>query len=428
MKLAVIGAGWGGCAAAVEATRLGHAVTVFDASRTAGGRARRVETSHEGRPLALDNGQHILIGAYTETLGLMARLGIGVDTALMRLPLRLTFPDGSGLRCPHAPPPLDALAGIVSARGWSWRDKLSLLQAALRWRLAGFACGPGESVADLCRGIRPVVRQQLIEPLCISALNTPAPQASGAVFLRVLRDALFGASGGSNLLLPRVDLTALLPDAALCRVVADGGTVRLGARVQQVTRASDGWRVFAAGEETFDAVILACPVNEAWRLAHGSGAASTDWLADAQGLSHEALTTVYAWAPTPDGRSLDEPMLALHSDRDNPAQFVFDRGQLGGPPGLLAFVISASSGDAAALTQQVLAQALRQLQLKLQAVQTIVEKRATFSCTPGLTRPAMQVAPNLFACGDYVAGPYPATLEGAVRSGLRAARALAQSA
>jgi hypothetical protein len=99
---------------------------------------------------------------------------------------------------------------------------------------------------------------------------------------------------------------------------------------------------------------------------------------------------------------------------------VFDRGQLGGPRGLLAFVASASSEERAALQAQVLRQARTQLGLELQAVQTIVEKRATFACTPGLQRPALQIAPGLLACGDYVTGPYPATLEGAVRSAVAA--------
>jgi hypothetical protein len=107
-----------------------------------------------------------------------------------------------------------------------------------------------------------------------------------------------------------------------------------------------------------------------------------------------------------------------------PAQFGFDRGQLGGPPGLLAFVVSASTGERATLQAQVLEQARQQLGLQLQAVQTIVEKRATFACTPGLQRPQRHIAPGLLACGDYVAGPYPATLEGAVRSAMAAVQAL----
>ena len=419
MKVAIIGAGWAGCAAAVEATRRGHQVTVFEASRTAGGRARRVTATVAGQPVALDNGQHILIGAYSETLRLMKDVGVDETASFLRLPLTMQFPDGSGLKLPDWPAPLDAVAGILSARGWPWADKLSLLRLALGWRLGGFACPPGQSVSDLCSGLAPGAMASLIEPLCVSALNTPPERASGQVFLRVLRDALFAQSGGSNLLLPRVDLSALLPDASLAWLQAHGGVQRLGVRVQALAPAGPGWVVDG---EAFDHVLLACPPNEAARLVQSSGIAADAWLVRARGLQHEALSTVYAHAP---GARLSQPMLALRATSTEPAQFVFDRAWLGGPAGLIAFVISASSGDSATLTAQVLAQAARQLGLAdLQPVQTIVEKRATFSCTPGLQRPEMQVADGLLACGDYIAGPYPATLEGAVRSGLEAARSM----
>jgi squalene-associated FAD-dependent desaturase len=419
MRVAIIGAGWAGCTAAVEATRLGHQITLFDASRTAGGRARRVMATLADQPVTLDNGQHILIGAYAETLRLMRDLGVNEDTALLRLPLTMQFPDGSGLTLPNWPAPLDAFAGILTAGGWSWADKLSLLRVALGWRLGGFTCQPGQSVSDLCRSLAPGAMASLIAPLCVSALNTPPERASGQVFLRVMRDALFAQSGGSNLLLPRVDLSALLPDAALAWLAAHGGSAQLGVRVQAMVPTSSGWTVSG---EAFDRVVLACPPNEAARLLESSGMASEVWLAQARDLQHEALTTVYVHAL--DAR-LRQPMLALRSTAAEPAQFVVDRSQLGGPAGLLAFVISASTGDSATLTQQVLKQAARQLGLTaLQPVQTVVEKRATFACTPDLQRPAAQIGSGLLACGDYIAGPYPATLEGAVRSGLAAARQL----
>lgn len=422
MRVAVIGAGWAGCAAAVEATRLGHHITLFEASRTAGGRARRVMATLAGQPALLDNGQHILIGAYAQTLGLMRDLGVDVDDSLLRLPLTMQFPDGSGLKLPRWPAPLDAFAGILTARGWSWADKLSLLKVAMGWQRGGFKCSPEQSVSDLCKGITPGVMVSLIEPLCVSALNTPAARASGQVFLRVMGDALFAESGGSNLLLPRMDLSALLPDAALAWLAARGNAPRLGVRVQAIAPDASGWTVTTGSPEAFDRVVLACPPNEAARLVQGSDVPAHDWLAQARSLQHEALSTVYMHAPE---ARLRQPMLALPSSAAEPAQFVFDRGQLGGPAGLLAFVISASTGDSATLTQQVLAQAVRQLGLAaLQPVQTIVEKRATFACSPGLQRPATHIAPGLLACGDYLEGPYPATLEGAVRSGLEAARCL----
>ncbi|NMM09169.1 MAG: NAD(P)-binding protein [Polaromonas sp.] len=420
MKVAVVGAGWAGCAAAVESMRLGHQATLFETARTAGGRARRVAATVSGQPVTLDNGQHILIGAYSETLRLMTELGIDVEASLLRLPLTLQSFDGSGIKLPRLPAPLDAFTGILTARGWSWADKHSLLKVAIGWQLRGFKCGTGESVTDLSKALTPGVIASLIEPLCVSALNTPPERASGQVFLRVLRDALFSKSGGSNLLLPRVDLSTLLPDAALAWLAVRGGLTHLGARVHSVTPAASGWRVITDTHTIFDRVILACPPHEAARLVEGSGVAADGWLAQARSLQHEALTTVYAQAP--DAR-LSQPMLLLRPGINEPAQFVFDRGQLGGPAGLLAFVISASLGDSATLTSQVLAQAARQLGLSTpKSVQTIVEKRATFACTPGLQRPAAEVAAGLLACGDYIAGPYPATLEGAVRSGLEAAR------
>jgi hydroxysqualene dehydroxylase len=452
MKIAVIGAGWAGLTAAVELTLGGHDATVFEASRAVGGRARAVNaTLPDGNTTQLDNGQHILIGAYTETLRLMRQVGVNPIECLLRLPLTLKFPDGSGLQFPDWPSPLNALGGIVSARGWGLVDKLALLRLAAQWRLSGFNCDASLSVVELCKSLPAAVMQAMIEPLCVSALNTPAERASAQVFLRVMRDSLFGAKhdgvGSSDLLLPRVDLTTLFPQAACNWLTRHGTKLRLGARLERLQPAGhspyqkrEGWQV---NGEAFDAVILAASSSESARaLANIEYIASTliasqirQWVELARALRFEAITTVYAWGAQ---AVLARPMLALPGasiqsggNRDSdpgegaaPAQFVFDRGQLGGTPGLLAFVVSASNDERGELQAQVLAQAKRQLGLRLQGVQTIVEKRATFACTPALQRPPMQIAPGLLACGDYVEGPYPATLEGAVRSGMAAAQAL----
>ena len=433
MKIAIIGAGWAGMAAAVQVMGSGHSATVFEASRSIGGRARAVNaTLPDGSRATLDNGQHVLIGAYTETLGLMRRVGVNLGDALLRLPLSVKFPDGAGLQLPQWPPPLDSLAGILGANGWSLRDKASLLQAAVRWRCTSFRCGSTQSVADICQRLTPRVMAELIEPLCVSALNTPAKRASGQVFLHVLRDALFGARGSSNLLLPRVDLSQLFPQAAadwIARHSARGGAgkLKLGARVDYVRNGAPTclWQVNGEG---FDTVILAVSSPDAVRAlvnielyASKEIAVQTqEWIQIASALRFEAITTVYAWGA---GAALASPILALRSQANasGPAQFVFDRGQLGGAKGLLAFVVSASTGERDAIQAGVLVQASRQLGLTMQPVQTIVEKQATFACTPGLQRPPLKIAAGLLACGDYVDSPYPATLEGAVRSGIAAA-------
>lgn len=447
-RVAVVGGGWAGLAAAVRAAHDGHHVTVFEASRNWGGRARTVTLRHPTE-LTLDNGQHILIGAYTETLRLMHLVGVDTEAAFVRTPLRLTYPDGTGLALPDWPAPLDVLAGVLGARGWRWTDKLALLATAARWQATGFTCPPHTTVAELCTRLPQRLRQEFIDPLCVSALNTPAERASGQVFLRVLKDAMFGAPKGSNLLLPRVPLGALWPEAAVhwLQQRPQPADLRLGVRVtslqpvaaiptEQHTALHPAW---AVNGELFDHVVLAHSASkQASALVRQAQPAMdseslTTWQTSTLALGFEAIATVYAWAnqadvfthspacqsarPPQRQHTLPHPMLALHHNAQNPAQFVFDRGQLGGPAGLLAFVVSASSTDAATLIQAVQQQAQHQLGLHTEVVQTIVEKRATFACTPALQRPAMHLAPGLVAAGDHIQGPYPATLEGAMRSG-----------
>jgi squalene-associated FAD-dependent desaturase len=421
MRVAIVGGGWAGLAAAVAATDRGHAVTLVEATRTLGGRARTLPVAlPTGGTALLDNGQHILVGAYLETLRLMEHVGVRLEEVLLRLPLVLRHPDGSGLALPAWPAPFDAAAGIVGARGWTLGDKLSLLRASLGWRSAGFRCAPALTVAQLTDSVSERVRQDLVEPLCIAALNTPAERASAEVFLRVIGDALFGRGhgrwGGSNLLLPRQELGGVFPRQAQDWLARKGAQLHLGRRAQHLQPEGAGWSLDG---ETFDAIVLACPPKEAARLVAASAVDAPAWLAATEGLAYEAIATVYVRG----GPRLPLPMLALRSGPGAPAQFVFDRAQLGAPAGVLAFVVSASAPDKESLEREVLAQS-QALGWPVQPLQTVVEKRATFACTPGLRRPPAAVAPGLWACGDYVEGPYPATLEGAVRAGLAVAQRL----
>ena len=314
-RLTIVGGGWAGLAAAVRATELGWQVALLEAAPTLGGRARRIE--HQG--LVLDNGPHLLIGAYTHTLALMRQLGLDPERLLWRMPLNLRNPQGMGLSLPDLPPPWNLLWGITASNALDWRDKLSLLMVAARWQRDGFVCPPRTSVRELCLDLRPGVISHLIEPLCVSALNTPMDQACATVFLRVLRDALYSGPGSADFLLPRSDMSALLPDAALTWLRAQGAQVELGQH-QKVCPTAQG-----AG----DAVLLACP---AWEAARLTQAVNPAWSAQAAQLKHEGIATVYL-RTTSNGSGLDQavlsmPMMALDSGPNAPAQFVFDRGAL----------------------------------------------------------------------------------------------------
>lgn len=414
----MIGGGWAGLAAAVEATSRGASVALFEMAPQLGGRARGVDAG----ALRLDNGQHIVIGAYTQTLGLMRTVGVDLDAAFVRTPLRLVDAKGAGLALPPGAA-LPAFArAVLTLRAWPLRDRLALMRAATGWALRGFRCDAWLTVAALTARLPASVRQGLIDPLCVAALNTPASDASASVFLRVLKDGLFAGPGSSDLLLPRLDLNDLLPTPAERWLRQAGATLRLAHRVQLVEPHDVGWRV---DSEAFDQVVLATPPREAARLTE---AFAPHWASGAAALRYEPIVTLYLQS---NGTRLPEPMLALRSDDiDAPAQFVFDRGQLGGPAGLLAFVISGAQGwvdrGQAAMLEATRHQADaalgKHLRGPLQTIKVLVEKRATFRCTPGLSRAAMAIAPGLQAAGDHVAGPYPATLEGAVRSGVNAAR------
>ncbi|MEO7245919.1 MAG: hydroxysqualene dehydroxylase HpnE [Rubrivivax sp.] len=433
-SVAVIGAGWGGLAAAVELIGAGHAVTLFEMAARPGGRARSIplaqgndEDDASARSTAppLDNGQHILIGAYCDTLALMRRVGVDPGQVLQRLPLTLCGPDGRGMRLPAGPAAIAFVRGVLGCRHWPWPARWALLRAAAGWARQDFRCDDALSVAQLCAGLPTVVRSGLIDPLCIAALNTPAPEASAGVFLRVLRDGLLGGRGAADLLLPRRPLATLLPEPACAWLRAAGATLHFGHRVVALSPLPRArWAVDGLD---FDAAVLATTAGEAVRLTAGL---APGWADCAAALRHEPIATVYLRA---DGARLPAPMVTLVDGPDAPAQFVFDHGALGGPAGRLACVVSGAADWVARGRDALAAAAIAQLQAAFPpsalpqtptVERVLVEKRATFRCTPGLHRPPMRIRPGLLAAGDYVAGPYPATLEACVRSGVAAGMAL----
>jgi squalene-associated FAD-dependent desaturase len=437
-RVAVVGGGWAGCAAAVALLDAGSNVTLFEAARTLGGRARAIETN--GR--LLDNGQHIMLGAYADTLRLMRRVGVDPRLALLRLPLQMRYPDhGDGMDfvAPRLPAPLHVLVALLRARGLDRADKLALARFATTARWMGWQLHNDCSVAELLVRYDQTERitRLMWRPLCLAALNTPPERASAQVFLAVLRDSLGAKRKASDMLIPRVLLDALFPQAAQRYIEERGGRVLCGARVEAIEPLETGWRIGAgAGSGAFDAVVLATPAWQTAALLRPLPGAEA-LAAQLDDFDYEPISTV--WLQYGPGLRLPMPFCALLDDPAQGAwgQFVFDRGQLDpGQDGLLAVVVSAAS-EAASLDQDSLsgavaaqlAAAFRRPELaQPQWTRVLTEKRATFACTPALARPANESGlPGLVLAGDYTAGEYPATLEMAVRSGLAAARLIPAS-
>jgi squalene-associated FAD-dependent desaturase len=424
-RVAVVGAGWSGLAAAMELAHSGYAVTVFEASRYLGGRARKVTIDG----IALDNGQHILLGAYGETLRLITLAGGDCKRLLLRLPLQLVYPGEFALVAPRwLPAPLHLAMALLCARGLGWLEKFAAVRFMTCLRKRRFAIDPDISVETLLLqyGQLPRARRFLWEPLCIAALNTQPRDASAAVFANVLRDAFTRARSDSDLLIPQVDLGALFPELAEAFVRSRGGGFRVGEPVSAIsTQANCVKLATSTGTETFDAAVCAVPPNRTADMLVGETALCNGL----QGFAYEPIVTCYLQYPA--HIRLPAPMIGLDASY---SQWAFDRGRLGGPAGLVAVVVSAA-GRARALTPDQLAMAItRELAGILPGMplpmhhRVITEKRATFRCSTGMWRPEVATSHGrVFLAGDHVSNEFPATLEGAVRNGINAAKAVLQA-
>jgi squalene-associated FAD-dependent desaturase len=400
-RIAIIGAGYSGMAAAVTLAERGIPVTVFESGPLPGGRARRVVS----QGTELDNGQHILIGAYTELWNVMRKVGVASD-ALLRLPLEVKYVKEFHFRALWFPAPLGLLAGLLVARGIPFSERLGAVRFIRAMRSSRFKLPEDSTVDRLLREHEQAgkIGHYLWRPLCVSALNTPPDRASANVFLAVLRDTLAADAEASDLLLPRVDLSRLFPEPAAEFVRARGGELRCSTTVRDLGALRNEYR----------SVIVAVGPHQLKTLMPEVSA----------DFSYQPIYTCYLQYP--EQTRLDFPMLGM---AEGLVQWVFDRGALLGEKGRLACVISAQ-GDHRQMTQEEVAgvchrelsRALPGLQSPLWA-RVIAEKRATITCAVGLKRPPLETH-GVFLAGDYTDPDYPPTLEAAVRSGIRAANRL----
>lgn len=464
----VVGAGWAGLSAALHLCRAGVAVRVLEAAPQAGGRARRqVLPWPDTEGVMLDNGQHLMLGAYRDTLSLIAWLGAG---GLRRLPLY--WENAAGLRIQRHQHRLagsrpDALSrqlavslslpgALLSARGLTLGQRWHVLYTLGMARLAGWRPARGvRCVTDWYRQTRQpeALIRQFWDPLVISAMNTPPATASAQVLLRILQDSLGKAPEASDFVLNEADLGAVFVDPALAWLKAQGNPVELRTPVHDIQIDDTGRRQDGAGQRyrlriggaaresgsgwlDTERMVLACPAPVSARLLEDLAPAS--FLAPLQGFSYPSITTAYVgWRQTNPAlptRLPDIFSLAVTADGSpgGPAHWFFSRGeQQGWRLGALVVSDSAQARDAG---DAVLVRALQQQLHDTMGLPTaehlvlVHEKRATFACTdrrpvvpPGYLLPQL---PGVLLAGDYSYGAYPATLESAVRSGRMAAEIL----
>jgi squalene-associated FAD-dependent desaturase len=436
LRVGVIGAGWAGCAAAAACIRAGHQPILLEAAGDLGGRARRLALELDGNRHTLDNGQHLLIGAYRAVAALLEQCGVTLDTVFMRRPFGIDYPDGVRLRAARLPAPWHLLSAVVTARGFGLKDRVALARLLPQLRAQAWTVTPDQAAAPWLRelGQTTLLINRVWRPLTLAALNTPLDQASAQALAAVLRDSLGANAQASEMWLPRADLSAVLPEAVERLVNDAGGEVRRNHRVDLARALERGWNlaIRAGGDHTsmtVDALVYAAPAAQLQRIFGLHADALKHPLRMIERFRYEPITTIYLkYAP-------DEPRLPplFHALVDNVVsghhgQWAFNRGALDtGNRGVLAVVIS-SGGIAEEPTLDALcAAAARQMTAVYglpppRAARAIVERRATLACVPELERPQLSTAlPRLALAGDWTASEYPCTLETAVRSGTAAA-------
>ena len=430
----VVGGGWAGLAAAAELARYDIPVTLLESAKQLGGRARRVPFDNHDSDglLGIDNGQHILIGAYDSTLDLLRNIGLHEEDVFLRRDLYLRMHPAQGrpirMKTGKTPAPLHLLKGLITASGLSLRDKYKAISFSAALSRTDFKLEEDLTCLSLFKRYRQSDKliKAIWEPLCLGALNTHIDEASAEIFLRVLRDAFTHNRANSNYLFPKTDLGRVLPDPALDYIEKNGGSIKLAQRVTRLEFSGQSVSGVATEEQTYQApyIILATPYGVTQQLIREHESLHTI-AGQLQQLTSNPIVTVYLQFP-PEVHLKHEMLGLVYST----SQWVIDR-RICQQPGLLAVVISGSGPHMKLHNDELTAHVLRELRQQIAALpdplhsMVIREKRATFHCRTGVNaiRPANRTPVNgLLLAGDYTNTELPATLESAVRSGVRCAK------
>jgi squalene-associated FAD-dependent desaturase len=423
----IVGGGWSGLACAVELTRLNHRVHLLEMARQLGGRARRVAFGDQ----AVDNGHHVIVGAYRATLGLLNDIGVDSEAAFTRKPfaLEIGYCDGTAfsLRAPQLPAPLHILAAIINSRGFRLRDRLRALRFGSRVYFNKLRLSEDISVAELLRRERQTdnLITVLWQPLCLKALNTPIEDASATIFINMLHEAFCRKRQDSDILLANMDLAGMVSQPALDYIEKHGGTVSLDQTITTLEIQQEQILGVRVDDKLLEAehVVLAVPPQGAQLLLQPHPPLH-DIAYNLSGFSYEPICTVYLQYP----RSVrpDAPIQGLLGTT---AQWVLDR-RFAGNPGVIAININSRGAhmewDEATLVSQLKQELHQCFPHWPHPEDTLVirEDNAVFSARVGIDRLRPQQATpvsGLWLAGDYTYRGYPATLESAVRSGYRCA-------
>jgi len=435
-RVLILGAGLAGLSAAVRLAEAGRQVTVLEATKAGGGRARSFPDAATGREL--DNGQHLLMGCYRETLAFLRAID-SVDGIYFQrnLSVHMFKPGGKkmALDCPALPAPLHLATGLLTMRGLGLLDKAAALRAGLLLRGEVARPDDNETCDSWLRrlGQTPALRNAFWEPLIWGTLNDDPLVSSAAMFTAVLERAFLSTRDASRLGVPKVPLSRLYVDQALAYLRAHGGEVRVGepVRTLDVTGTQITGVTLKSGERIeAGAVISAVPPHAFLDLLSGTWPAHPVY----QDIARLKTSPIVNLWFTVDKAPFTEPFIGLVG---SPLHWMFNRSQIEGSEGgdvLMNCTISSARAcidDPPEALQELLRGELeRYFPGKVPTIRmfrAIKEKRATISHAAGTYhwRPeTLGPIRGLYMAGDWVRTGLPATIESAVQSGHDAAKAV----
>jgi hydroxysqualene dehydroxylase len=421
----VVGGGFAGLSAATSLAGRGARVLVLEARPALGGRASSFTDPGTGEPV--DNGQHVVAGAYRETFEFLERLG-AMGGLRLQGSLELEIVEAGGRRtrfaCPRLPSPLHLLAGLMRWPALGWRDRLAALRMGLRR-----APAPHETVRQWLQalGQTPRLIALLWEPLAVAALNQPIDAAAASSFATVI-DRILESRAASSLGLAVTPLGDLYANPARAFLEARGGAVRTGRSAVIGAWPAASLSVRSGDHEIWPrAIVCAVPWYGLRAAFWPEPPPLSGVFAAADATAASPIVTVNLWLDR------DVTRAAFIGLPGRTMQWVFDKRLLfGAGASHLSLVSSGAEVVVAKSNDELVALALEELrsacpEARDAAVRRAVvvrERKATFSVAPGApARPGVRTAiPGLFLAGDWIGNDLPATIEGAVISGHSAAR------
>lgn len=438
--IVIIGGGFAGLAAAAALAGAGRRVLLLERRSTLGGRAYSFTDRVTGA--TVDNGQHLMMGCYHETLAFLERIGASGKLRIQQSP-RVDFLDDRGNRasfiCPRLPAPLHVAAGLMGLRSIGWRDRLPALRVGLALRLPD---GDRAQLGDLTvrewlarLGQTERMQRRFWNPLALATLNETPDRASADMLARVIEEGFLRAHRDSQIVISRVGLSELYTHDAERYIESHGGEVRINAEVAEIeiegpraigVRLKSGERIKTAS------VVSTTPPAALGRMLRPEVIERYEVFRNLARFESSPIVSINLWYDEP---VMDGEFACLLEGR---IEWVFNKNAIAGKNEdrqHLALVASGAHSLADRPKEELIELAVAEMRryfpaarrARLHHAHVVREREATISHTVGVARlrPLHQTEiEDFYLAGDWTATGLPATIEGAVRSGNACARSI----